>query len=420
MRGEDPPPRSGPDRPRHGASRTPGRTAREIRQNPRDRPGLRATALERALSPMKRILTPRRLAATLLLTSGLLYGGVRQLVGDGGVALVADHQVLVRHDLATGSLTADDHPGAHTFVPWLEEVHVLDRRTLRYVMGGEGPEPDQRVPALVVRGRDGANYAFLEVELQVAIDGARAAVAFVDHGATKETVLRLVDAYARPVLRAAFGAYEPRDIVLPANKQEGTEVATAELGRLLERHGVQLLELSVSKPQFAPKYQETIQRRKVAEQDVVRLEGERLALVAGQDDRLEELLASEERRLEALERELVEAERLAERAAAELVARTERETADQLAAATLERDTRVARAKVLETRHRADAAAFVAQLDALAAQGDITVRSALVEQLDAVTFDLVPVQDVVEATARPAGGAQGSAGGVVDSAGGAL
>lgn len=362
---------------------------------------------------MRRLLTPRRIAATLLLTSGLLYGGVRQLVGDGGVALVADHQVLVRHDLATGTLTADDHPGAHTFVPWLEEVHVLDRRTLRYVMGGEGSEPDQRVPALVVRGRDGANYAFLEVELQVALDGTRAAVALVDHGGTRDTVLRLVDAYARPVLRAAFGVYEPREIVLPANKQEGTAIATAELGRLLERHGIQLLELSVSKPQFAPKYQETIQRRKIAEQDVVRLESERQALIAGQDDRLEELRASEERRLEALERELAEAERLAERASAELVARTERETADQIAAATLERDTRVARAQVLEARHRADATAFLSQLDALAAQGDITVRSALVEQLDAVTFDLVPVQEVMETTARPAGSTKGSAGGAL-------
>ena len=247
---------------------------------------------------------------------------------------------------------------------------------------------------------------------------ARAAVAFVDHGATKETVLRLVDAYARPVLRAAFGAYEPRDIVLPANKQEGTEVATAGSGASWSDTGSSCSS-SVSKPQFAPNTRRRSSgarsrsrtwcdsRGSAWHSSLGRTTARGAARLGGTPPR-------------GAERELVEAERLAERAAAELVARTERETADQLAAATLERDTRVARAKVLETRHRADAAAFVAQLDALAAQGDITVRSALVEQLDAVTFDLVPVQDVVEATARPAGGAQGSAGGVVDSAGGAL
>lgn len=345
----------------------------------------------------------RRVLIFLLLTVALLYAGVRELAGDGGLTLVSDHQVLVRHDMVSGALTSDDRPGAHTFVPWLEEVRVLDRRTLRYVMGGDGPEPDQRVPALVVRGRDGANHAFLEVELQVALDSERADVALVDHGGTRATILRLVDAYARPVLRAAFGAFAPRDIVLPENKQRGTAAAAATLERLLQRHGIRLLELSVSKPQFAPKYQETIQRRKVAEQEVTRLETERLGLVAGAPDRLTGLRAQEERRLEELERELAEAERLAARAAEELVGRTEREVGDQVTAATLERDTALAKAAVLEERHRAEAAAFESELEALAAQGDLPVRSALAERLSSVTIDLLPVEEP-DASAQAKGG----------------
>jgi hypothetical protein len=341
----------------------------------------------------KRTSPARRLLLFFLLTAALLYAGIRELAGDGGLAMVSDHQVLVRHDMASGSLSSDDRPGAHGFVPWLEEVRVLDRRTLRYVMGGDGPDPDQRVPALVVRGRDGANHAFLEVELQVALDSERADVALVDHGGSRATIMRLVDAYARPVLRAAFGAYSPRDIVLPENKQSGTAAAAVALERLLRRHGIRLLELSVSKPQFAPKYQETIQRRKVAEQEVTRLESERLALVAGAPDRLTGLRAQEERRLEELERELAEAERLAARAAEDLVARTEREVGDQVTAATLERDTALAKAQVLEERHRAEAAAFDRELEALAAQGDLPVRSALAERLGSVTIDLLPVEE---------------------------
>lgn len=329
-----------------------------------------------------------------------VYLSLRHSMGDGGILLLKDHEVMVRVDNLSGELQADDRPGAHTSLPWLEALHRLDRRPLRYVMGTGSGEVDRTAPNLVVRGRDGANYGFGLVELQVALDPALADVALVDNGGDREMILRLVDAYARPALRDAFGRYTPREIVLPEVKQAGTAAALEDLQGTLARHGVRVLELSVSKPIFEPKYQEVIHRRKVAEQDTERLVREEQELVATADARARAVEDIEERKLVQLRRDLSEQKRLAERAALELRESADREATDTLAAARLERDERVARAEVIEARHRAEAEAFATRLAALESQGELAVRAALVERLSTITFDLVPVSDDPERVQR--------------------
>ncbi len=353
------------------------------------------------------LLLPRRLREVPLVVLAsclVVYLVVRSGVGDGGVLVLADDEVAVRVDNRTGEVTADDRPGTHAFLPWLETLHVLERGTLRLVMGAGGEGADRGAAALVVRGPDGANYAFDAVELQVALDPSAAPLALGDHRGTRGSVLRLVDSYARPVLRDAFGRYAPREIVLPENKQAGTEAAAAELAEKLARHGIELLELSVSKPVFAPSYQQTIQRRKVAEQEIERLQREREELLAGAAAREAKLRSERERRLVELRLELAEGERLARRSAAELAEITRRETEQRLAAATLARDGALARAEVVAARARSEAEAFAQRLASIEAQGAVTVKAALVERLGAISFELVPVPDG-EATKGTTGGA---------------
>lgn len=345
---------------------------------------------------LSRVLLPRHLheVPLVLLASALLaYLSVRSSVGDGGVLLLDDDQVAVRVDNRTGAVVPDDRPGTHTFLPWLETLHVLERGTLRLVMGGGGEGADRGSAPLVVRGRDGANYAFDAVELQVALDPSAAPLALADHGGTPDSVLRLVDAYARPLLREAFGGYTPREIVLPENKQAGTEAAAARLAEALGRHGIELLELSVSKPVFAPSYQQTIQRRKVAQQETERLQQDRVELLASRPAREEALRSDRERHLLELRLELAESERLAARSADELAEITRRETQQELTAATLARDEALARVEVLNDRSRAEALAFAERLESIEAQGAVTVKAALVEKLGAISFELVPVVD---------------------------
>ncbi|MCP3918458.1 MAG: hypothetical protein GY711_23175 [bacterium] len=330
------------------------------------------------------------LPLALILALAGVYFVLRSRVGDGGLAFLEDHQVLVRVDNLTGELEANDRPGAHTFVPWVREVHRLDRRPLRYLMGEGGEEVDRRAPSLIVRGRESSSFFFGRVEIQAALDPARAGLALIDHGGERETMLQLVDAYSRPALRSAFGRFTAREIVLPANKQAATEAALENLTAALGRHGVRVLELSVSKPRFPQKYQEAINRRKVAEQDTERLVRERDELSASTGERAESVRTAEERKLLELQRTLGDMERLAQREADAARRKTDLQAADQLDAATVARDGAVARAQVALARNRADAAAFQTRLDALESQGELAVRAALVERLGSITFDLVP------------------------------
>jgi regulator of protease activity HflC (stomatin/prohibitin superfamily) len=326
-----------------------------------------------------------------------IYFIVRHQLGDGGVTLLWDHEVLVVVDNLNGELSADDRPGAHTFVPWIEEIYRLDRRPVRYVMGAGAGEIDRQAPPLIVRGSDHSSFFFGRVEVHAAMDAARADVALIDHGGERGSMLERIDAYARPVLRAAFGRYTAREIVLPENKQAATEQALEPLAAALARQGIRVLELSVSKPRFPQKYQETIDRRKVAEQDTERLVRERAVLVESADERERAVREREERKLAELRLELQEAERLAQRAGVQLARKTDVEIAEQLEAAQLAREEKLAQAAVTEQRHRAEAAAFEARLAAIESQGELAVRAALVERLGTITFDLVPYEKTEDA-----------------------
>jgi len=358
-------------------------------------------------SRLGRLLFEVPLALALALAA--LYAVLRERAGDGGLVLLTDHEVLVRLDHASGTFACDDRPGAHGFVPWFQEVQRLDRTTVRYVMLDGPADADLCAPPLIVRGRDGSSFSFQRVEIQVALDPARADVALVDHGGTRASVASLVDAWARPVLRAAFGRSTPREILLPTEKQAASEAAAAELGRVLARHGVRLLELSVSKPRFPDAYQKTIERRLVADQETDRLVRERAELEDGRERKVADARYGKERERDALGRELARALEAARGEADRGRRETDVAAADRLAAATLARDEALARAAVAEERHRAEATAYAAELAQLAREGELAVRAALVERLAAVRFEIAPERPVqADSAARRAslGGAQ--------------
>lgn len=330
------------------------------------------------------------LPVALLLALATVYAVLRARAGDGGLALVADDEVLVRIDHVTGRQTADHRPGAHAFLPWLEETVRLDRRPVRYVLGASEAPADRSAPPLIVRARDGSSYSFHRIEVQVVLDAERAEVAFLDHGGTRESTARFVDAYARSALREAFGRFTPREIVLPENKEAATSEAAGTLARLLGRHGIRVLEISSSKPRFPDEYQEILHRRQVADQDVGRLVRERAALEESRGERLAVLREQEEREVADLERELAAALANARRAAERTRRQAEIDADETLAAATLERDERLARAALAEERHRAEARVLEERLARLESQGELAVRAALVERLGSIRFDLVP------------------------------
>ena len=346
--------------------------------------------MESPSSPRKRSFRAIEALAVLVLTVLGTYGVLRYSLEDGGIAMLSHDQVLVRIDHVTGELDSTDRPGVHTFIPWLEDVKILDRRPVRYVMGGELEGVDMVAPALIVRGRDGSSYSFHRVEIHAAIMPERAALGLQDHGGGREKIAQLIDAYARPILREAFGETTPREIVLPNVKQSASARAETELAAALERHAIALLEVSVSKPLFPSEYQEMIERRLVADQDTERLVQEREELEGSREQRLLEVRATGEWALLDLERELAKDLEKARREADMLEADARDKSQEKLAAATLERDAALARADVLRSHYSAEALAFESRLAELSEVGDLAIRAALVERLSTIRFEISP------------------------------
>ena len=250
-------------------------------------------------------------------TAGSLYLGLKHVAGDGGLVTVHDHQVAGFLNHVTQELEPIERAGMRSFMPWFQGVYTMDRRPVEYVMEGSERIDANHVPGLVVRGADGTCFSFERVEIQYALQPSKISEALLEFGPGEGFKDGLVDAYARGILRNAFGRLTASSVVLPDKKQQATLEAKSQLSEKLSPFGLEILELSCSKPKFSPKYEEIINRRKVADQDVQRINAERAQLLAAGPAALEQLRNQKqlelERARETLRAKIAEAERQQQR-----------------------------------------------------------------------------------------------------------
>lgn len=230
--------------------------------------------------------------------SVLLYLGMRLLTGSSGVAHIGDQQVAVVLNHATGSMRPILAPGFQPHLPYVQEVLPLDRSPIVYRMEGHDLVDWNHVPRLLVRASDGSSFWFDNIEVQYTVNPEDLEEVIADSGPQGGFSKGLMNAFARSILRDEFGRYSPAEIVLPENRQAATQASRERLTTALDRHGVVVLDLSVSKPMFAEKYEQTIERRKVAEQDIESLRRKGDLFEAGSEQRQQQLRRSHELALE--------------------------------------------------------------------------------------------------------------------------
>lgn len=327
----------------------------------------------------------------------LVYFLVRADVGEGGALMLADDEVCVLVDHRTGTQRVILEPGTHALIPVLQEAHRFSRRPFEYRMGVSESKGVGVAPRLIVRARDGASYGFEWVLIQACLEPQNAALVLEDSVSLERARTR-IDSFSRTSLREAFGIYTTEEILIPGNRAAAALVARKSLQERLARHGVKLLELTLSAPAFAPKYEAIITRRQVAEEDTARLLAQALDLRAALPARLQELEG-----LQALEFSKLQNLGMKELAAMELavqrdLAKAQSKVSERRQAGELGRDTQLAVARRLEDQYRAEAAASSEQAQRMAQWGPEIVRAALIEKLAGVRFEfqlrpqVIPVQ----------------------------
>ena len=256
----------------------------------------------------------------LVLTAAFVALGMRSAPGGDVLVRVHDHQVAVRTDYWSGTQSPVTSPGYQLVVPQLTDVFLLDKSPVEFVLQGSKLVHPGHVPQLIVRASDGSNFWFNSISVQYGIDPARLEQALSDLGPDDPLGSGIVNGYVRSILRDEFGRYDPEAIVLPENLQAAVARAKERLNGALSACGLEVYEIAASKPSFDPKYEATIERAKVAEQEIEGLDHKALILDASQEARLEEVRqkkglvlkkaqAAWEQQLTALQKE---AERLGE------------------------------------------------------------------------------------------------------------
>jgi hypothetical protein len=326
----------------------------------------------------------------LLVAPVFAWWGLSRLSGEDGLAHVEDGQVAVLVDHTTGATRVSGAPGLRPFVPWLQQVFTLDKQPREFRFEGNENGAIDRWPRLVVRADDGSSLWFDSFTLQYALIPQAADRVLDDSGPRDAYKERLVNAYARAVLRDEFGYFSAEAIVRPENLRSVTEEARRRLNEYLKPHGVEVLEVAVAKPRFDPLYEKAIERRKVGNQEiehlraqVAKLEQERAQRIARALDEKENELLVKKGNL-ARDRLAAEQEAIKAKSGADVYALQKRSEARTLA------ERRTAEAATLVAKYTLEADGLRAHAEALAARGEDTVRAAWIDRLSSIEFAIQP------------------------------
>ena len=307
-----------------------------------------------------------------------------------GLAMVQDDEVGLLVDHLRGTERLVENPGYRLVLPLLQELHLWRKSPREHILQGNETRHAGHVPQLIVRGHDGSSYWFDRVVIHYAIDPAGLAALHDSIGTDRERIPLLVDAFARTVLRHSFGQFSAEEIASADRRRLALQEAQERMRGHLQRHGLQLLQIVASKPRFLEAYEQTIDRRQVAEQEIARLLQEAERREAGHGERLAQL-----RRKKALERAESEAaleQELQNDRRDGLVAerRSEIAFADRVRAGTQVRDETLAEADWRIQQARNEARALAEQSRALARHGQPLLRRALARMLGRTSLDFEP------------------------------
>ncbi len=326
----------------------------------------------------------------LLIGVFVLAGIAMAVTGKLGLVNIDPAQVAVKVNYLTGKKEPILRPGYTFYLPFVQEVFILDKRPQNFVMSGTEFRNRNQVPLLTVRANDGSNFRFESIEIQYSIMGAEAARVLEDSGPGDNFKREWVKAYARSILRDEFGRYSAEEIANPVVLQTAFSDAENRLRDSLEPYGITVLEMPQQKPNFDAEYERAINDRKTTDQDVERLiatedqlKRERAQRLAGVER--EKSIEMEQLRGE-LDRERLEAERdKTQKVKAADAFKIERESEGDSEQASL-----VAQADGLTEKYTKEAEGVQAQAEALESRGEVVVREALIEKLLGIRFTFVP------------------------------
>lgn len=310
--------------------------------------------------------------------------------GKGGIIEVKDTEVAVIVNYLTGESEIVNRPGYKLFIPFLAQAFIFDSSPNSFIMEGERDIDSNHVKKLTVRANDGSSFWFESLEIQYQIIPSSAHIVLHDSGPGNNFKENWVKAFARSVLRDEFGRASTEEIANAQNLSQPKADAKDRLNKMLEPHGIFIMQIITPKPKFETRYERAIEARKEAGQLVETLKERENKLV---EERIKRLANVE--RDKATEYELLLGTMENDRISEEKVAVRVTKTADayrieKVGAGKAAEGRLIQQARGLEIQARKEAEGLTAKVEALAARGDILVREELARKFARIIFEIIP------------------------------
>ncbi|MCP3919493.1 MAG: hypothetical protein GY711_28480 [bacterium] len=335
--------------------------------------------------PPVAVMTAAGVAALIL-----LVGAMMAISGRLGVANIDSKEVGVVVNYLTGSEEVVTQPGYKLYLPFVQEVFIFDKSQQKFLMQGTDALSANHVPRLTVRASDGSSFWFEELQIQYEIAAGAANVLLHDSGPGVAFKQEWVKAHARSILRDEFGRFSAVEAANPTVFELARTTAKERLNQYLNPHGIRVVLIGTPNPKFDALYEEAIEERKSADQEVERLAARTDQLEQEKLQRLARVEREKSVEMQTLEGELVKKERENEVDAIQIEKSADAFAARRRAEGEALRSEYVARARGLTEKYTKEAEGLHSKALALEQRGEVVVREALIEKLMNIRFTLVP------------------------------
>ncbi len=335
-------------------------------------------------------LPPLAILAGVILAMVVVFGGFMAITGNLGLISVRDDQVAVKVSYMSGESEVFVTPGFKFYLPFLQEMYLLDKSPQKFVMEGDRFVDAGHVPRLTVRARDGSNFRFDNLEIQYRLIPSKGSLIISDSGRGDAFKVHWIRAYARSILRDEFGRFSAEEVANPTTYDLATDKSRTRLNDLLYPHGIEVIQIVTPKPRFDDAYERAIEDRKVADQDVERLIAMEDQLLRERERELAGVEKEKEIEMRSLQGELEKIRLNAEQNAIRITKAADAYAIEQRARGQAEQAQKVARARGLTAKYSKEAEGLVAQANALEERGEVVVREALIKKLKSIRFNLIP------------------------------
>ena len=219
-----------------------------------------------------------------------------------GFAHVRETEVGVLANNLTGELILKDRVGYHFFIPYFGNFYRLDKTIQKLNLTwdqGSGGAPGKDVK---LKTADGNNVS-LDITVNFKLMPEKAADVLRDSGMDMRFAETWMEPFARHACFSCFGRLTTEQLYDATKRDEMAQAASKQLNEVLNPHGIQIIAVIPGQFRFYKDYEQVIQEKKLADQQVQEQQAQARADLEDQERQLVEVRKRAETRLITFEGE---------------------------------------------------------------------------------------------------------------------